>query len=162
MFDVLKDFLRTIGLDDSGSRMPSARDPRVAAAALLLHVAQADGVVDDTELVRLTAALREEFGLGDAEAAIVARVGRKADAEAVDLFHFTSVLVQALDEAQRVRFVELLWTVVYADGTVHELEDNTVWRIAELLGVSTRDRMLAKRAAAARGGPAPVDTDGER
>ncbi|MEO0637039.1 MAG: TerB family tellurite resistance protein, partial [Pseudomonadota bacterium] len=35
--------------------------------------------------------------------------------------------------------------IVYSDGQLHELEDNVVWRIAELLGVSARDRMLAKQ-----------------
>ena len=41
-----------------------------------------------------------------------------------------------------------MWDVVYADGVVHELEDSTIWRVAELIGVDGRDRILARRAAA--------------
>jgi uncharacterized tellurite resistance protein B-like protein len=151
MLEALRDFLRTLGAD-SRRRPAGERSPRVAAAALLAHVAAADGAVADAELERLERMLAAEFGLDEAEAARVARAGREADAEAVDLFHFTSVLMQSLEAEQRVCFVELLWDMVYSDGVVHELEDNTVWRVAELLGVSTRDRMLAKRASARRGG----------
>ncbi len=35
----------------------------------------------------------------------------------------------------------MLWEVVMADGVIHEFESNLVWRTAELLGVSTRDRV---------------------
>jgi uncharacterized tellurite resistance protein B-like protein len=34
---------------------------------------------------------------------------------------------------------------VFADGVVNELEDNMVWRTAELLGVSSRDRMILRK-----------------
>ena len=68
-----------------------------------------------------------------------------ADDEAVDLYAFTSILKRALDQEQRISFVELLWEVVYADGDRHELEENVVWRIAELLGVSARQRVWARQ-----------------
>jgi uncharacterized tellurite resistance protein B-like protein len=35
---------------------------------------------------------------------------------------------------------------------VHEFEANLVWRAAELLGVSTRDRVLLRKAVASRSG----------
>ena len=35
--------------------------------------------------------------------------------------------------------------MVFSDGEIHELEDNVVWRIAELLAVDKRDRMEIKR-----------------
>ena len=38
----------------------------------------------------------------------------------------------------------MMWEIVYADGHVHEFEDNTIWRVAELLGVSSRDRMVLR------------------
>ncbi|GGE08313.1 hypothetical protein GCM10011390_29230 [Aureimonas endophytica] len=159
MFEALKDFLRGLGFEDGGA-MPSGRDPRVAAAALLCHVAEADGAVTEAELDLLRAGLSTEFGLAPAETETVLRAGRAADAEAVDLFQFTSVLLAALSAEERIRFVGLLWDVVYADGRVHELEDNTIWRIAELLGVSARERMLAKQAAAAEA-PFPADADAD-
>ena len=60
--------------------------------------------------------------------------------------------MRTLDEAGRLRVVEMLWEMVYADGKVTEFEANVMWRVADLLAVSTRDRvMLRERVAAAQG-----------
>ena len=122
----------------------------LAVAALLFHVIDADGVVTDDERARLIDVLVSDYGLSAGEAERVAEAGRAANDEAVDLYHFTSILKNRLDEAARIRFVEELWEVTFADGQVHELEDNVIWRVSDLLGVSTRDRMLRKRAVAGR------------
>ena len=66
------------------------------------------------------------------------------EGEAVDLDHFTSVIMRSVDEEGRLRIVEMMWELVYADGQVTEFEDNVVWRAADLLGVSSRDRIELK------------------
>ena len=40
----------------------------------------------------------------------------------------------------------MMWELVFADGKVHEFEDNLVWRVAELLGVSSQARIRLKQA----------------
>jgi len=147
MLEALRDFLRTLSGEESH---PAGDDPLVAAAALLIHVGEADGDTSPAEARKLRELLRSHYGLDPAAAARIEAAGREADAEAVDLFRFTQVLLRHLGEDERVRFVELLWEIVYVDGEVHELEDNIVWRISELLGVSSRERMIGKRAAALR------------
>jgi len=48
----------------------------------------------------------------------------------------------------------MLWEMVYADGQVTEFEDNVVWRAADLLGISSRDRIdLKHRVAEQQGKP---------
>ena len=64
--------------------------------------------------------------------------------------------MRSLSGEERLKFIELLWEIVYSDGENHELEDNLVWRVAELLGVDGRDRVLLRQAVQAR-----VDDDGE-
>ncbi len=46
---------------------------------------------------------------------------------------------------ERLRIAEMMWNPVSADGQASELEDNVVWRAADLLGVSSRDRIDLKR-----------------
>jgi uncharacterized tellurite resistance protein B-like protein len=46
--------------------------------------------------------------------------------------------------------VEMLWEIVMADGVVHAFESNLLWRTAELLGVSTRDRVTLRKMVEAR------------
>ena len=55
-----------------------------------------------------------------------------------------------MDEQGRLRIVEMMWELVYADGRVSEFEDNVVWRAADLLGVSSRDRIDLKHRVAER------------
>jgi uncharacterized tellurite resistance protein B-like protein len=52
--------------------------------------------------------------------------------------------MRSVDEEGRKRIVEMMWELVYADGNVSEFEDNVMWRAADLLGVSSRDRIQLK------------------
>lgn len=135
--------------DDGALDLPpgafASDDARVAVAALLVHMIRIDGVVTDDETVSVRAALDTQFGLsGDALDDVIAEATRRDD-EAVDLYGFTSILKLKLSEEERVEVIELLWRAVFADGVVNELEDNMVWRTAELLGVSSRDRMILRK-----------------
>ncbi len=125
---------------------PAAEDElQLAAAALLFHVIAVDGVVSDAERTMLTDLLSRRFGLSVDEATSLAGKAEGADAEAVDLYGFTSVLKRRLEIADRERIIEMMWKLVYADGTLHEFEDNAVWRVAELLAVPTASRIRLKK-----------------
>jgi uncharacterized tellurite resistance protein B-like protein len=78
----------------------------------------------------------------------------RAEGEAVDLYHFTSVIMRSVNEEGRLRIIEMMWDLVYADGQVSEFEDNVVWRAADLLGVSSRDRIDLKHKVAEQRQPA--------
>lgn len=160
MFDRFQHFLRAVAGENDRRPEFTPDDPRVAMTALFFHVIEADGVVSDGETETLRRALKAEFGLDDSELAKLIRAGQKADDESIDLYRFTSVLKHALDAEHRVGFIELLWELVYADGVRDELEDNLVWRIAELLGVSGRDRVLMRLKVAERvGADKQAETD---
>ena len=121
-------------------------DYRVAAAALLFHATAIDGTVAEAEGRMLVELLRRRFGLDAGDADELIEAAKAADLEAVDLYGFTSVLTRRLDAADREKIIEMMWQIVYADGTVHEFEDNLIWRVAELLGVSTQARIRLKQA----------------
>jgi uncharacterized tellurite resistance protein B-like protein len=132
------------GDDKQGDRF-AENDYRVAAAALLVHAASIDGVVSPAERERLHDVLKLRFGLGDVDTDELIAQATAAEREAVDLYRFTSSLNRSLDEGQRRHLVEMLWKIIYADGRVSEFEDNLVWRSADLLGVSSRDRLEMRR-----------------
>ena len=68
-----------------------------------------------------------------------------ADKEAVDFYHFTHLLMRSLNEGGRLKVVEMLWEMVFVDGGVSEFEDNVLWRVADLLGISPRDRIALRQ-----------------
>jgi uncharacterized tellurite resistance protein B-like protein len=120
-------------------------DHRLAAAALLIHLADSDGATGVAEAERIRTIIAERFGLEPSEASRLVAAAIRSDREAVDLYGFTSVLKRALSEAERINFIEMMWRIAYADGKADELEDNIVWRVAELLGVSARDRVMLRQ-----------------
>ncbi len=148
MFAALKNLLADLGQFEAPRRFDED-DYRVAAVALLVHIADADGVTDAAESRRLKTLVKERFGLDAGEAAALIREAQQSDREAVDFYHFTYVLKRQLDDEGRHKIIEMMWDMAFADGTVDEIEENTVWRIAELLGVSSRDRVLLRQKVAA-------------
>ncbi len=147
MFDTLK----SLFTDQARRDEPPAMDERLATAALLVHTIAVDGDVKPKERTVLHEALTRHFGLSRSEADTLIERARERDAEAVDLYGFTSVLKRSLEPEGRERVIEMMWEIIYADGGVHEFEDNMVWRVAELLGVSARDRIRLRKRIEARG-----------
>lgn len=123
---------------------------RLASAALLVHAASIDGNFDNDERRTLKTLLQTRYALSDAEVRKLLSAAQAQEQEAVDLYRFTSVLCRELDQDGRKRIVEMLWEVAFADGVVHEFESNLVWRAAELLGVSTRERVELRKAVESR------------
>jgi uncharacterized tellurite resistance protein B-like protein len=151
VFDAIKSFVNELASGDKPARSLGDHDLRVATAALLVHAAAVDGGMSDAERTRLRELLKLRFSLDDAAAGELAEQAAAADEKAVDLYHFTHLLNETLDESQRLRMIEMMWTVAYADGTISGYEDNLIWRVADLLGVSSTERIaLRERVAAAQ------------
>ena len=96
--------------------------------------------------------LKSRFELSDELTEELIDAAVAADHEAVDFYHFTSLLNRTLNEEGRQRIVEMMWEMVYADGRVTEFEENVMWRVSDLLGVSTRDRIALRHEVAGEPG----------
>jgi uncharacterized tellurite resistance protein B-like protein len=151
MLDALRQFIADVvspstpqdqAFDDTGYRL--------AATALLIHVISIDGEPAEIEKRKLHSLIESRFGLDPGTADKLIASATLVEGEAVDLYNFTSVIMRSVNEAGRFRIVEMMWEMVYADGQVSEFEDNVVWRAADLLGVSSRDRINLKHRVAAR------------
>jgi uncharacterized tellurite resistance protein B-like protein len=153
MLEVLRGFFRQLG-DAEGDRHFADDDARLALAALLIHCTAIDGVIGDAERAKIETLLGQSFGLSGADLALLVDDAIAAEREAVDIYRFTSVLKRHLDEAARIKVVEDLWRLAFADGESHEFEENLIWRAAELLGVGRQDR-IARRRVVAENKPPP-------
>ncbi len=128
-----------------------ANDPKLAVAALLVHLAAVDGAVKGEERKAILGALQDFYSLGEAEVEKLVAEATRRDAESVDFYRFTSALSNLPDE-QKTAIVRMMWQVVFADKKNHELEDNMVWRIAELIHVPARERTKLRNQMARGGG----------
>ncbi|WP_112806729.1 TerB family tellurite resistance protein [Ensifer sp.] len=147
MFERFRTFLEGL----SGPTMRIARDdPRVAVIALCIQVMEADGKILASEQRKMRAIIKEHYELDDAALDALVEAGQSAESEAIDFYQFTAEVKRHLSEEQRIELIGMLWEIVYADGERSEMEDHVIWRIADLLGVSGRDRVLKRREVAAR------------
>ena len=142
MFERLLAFLNSLGGE---TQKVEPDGVTVAVIALALHVIQADGVVEQLENDTPEKVIRAHFNLSKGEFDALLSAARTEEENAIDLFRFTSRVNRALDESQKIEFIGMLWQIVHADRSRNELEDHLVWRIAELIGVSGRERINKRR-----------------
>ncbi len=137
--------IRTLISDLLGSARPrsqaSGYDRRLATAALLTRVATVHRDMSEARQNMIHAVLKARFGLDDQTTALLIEDSAAVDRNAVDLYHFTRLLNETLDDEGRQQTVRMMWEVAYADGRANEYEANLIWRAADLLGVSTRQRV---------------------
>ncbi len=122
---------------------------QLAVTALMFSVMDADGVRHKAEIEMLQTLMSERFDLEGGKLMELIAQAEVAEAESVGLYQFTSVVVR-LEEQERIHLIELMWDVVFADGELHEMEDHVLWHIADLIGVSQRDRVELRSKAAAQ------------
>lgn len=139
MFRSLKTFLST--LVEHEQQSPAVSKLQLATAALITRVATVHIELSQARREKLHAVLRSHFDLDDRATAMLLEESAAVDRTAVDLYRFTRQLNQLLNDESRRRLVRMMWEVVYADGRVNELEHNIIWRVADLLGVTTRQRV---------------------
>jgi len=150
MLDGLRQFIADVILPHAQDRTFADSDYRLAATALLIHVISLDGEPTETEKRKLHSLIESHFGLDRGTADRLVASATQVEGEAIDLYHFTSVIMRSVDDEGRKRIVEMMWELVYADGQVTEFEDNVLWRASDLLAVSQRDRIDLKRIVADR------------
>lgn len=121
-----------------------SHEPKLAVAALLVHLAAVDGSASEAERDAVKHALMDYYALNEAEVDKLVDEATRRDSESVDFYRFTSAITQ-LPEEERIEIIRMMWQVVFADDKNHELEDNMVWRIAELIGVSARQRTTLRK-----------------
>ncbi len=108
-------------------------DPgHLAAVALLVHVARADGRFSAAERHRLEAATHAHFCRSAREATHLVRRAEALDDEVNDVSEILDMIGRG--EEDRRRALTLAFAVATADGAMHEIEENLVWRVGRLLG----------------------------
>ncbi len=124
---------------------------QLATAVLLVEVMRADATFAEDERDAIRRALAEKFALAADEADRLTELAETAARQATDLFAFTSRIDQCWDMPAKVRMIELMWGVAYADGRLSDHERHVMWRLADLLhipqGAYVHARMRARQAA---------------
>lgn len=122
-----------------------AEELKVAAASLMVLAARLDGRFDEVERQTIRATLQHHFQMTVAEAEALIEEGHGTVDESTELYGFIRVIRDHLAPEERIRIIEMLWEVAYADGDVDDYEANLVRRVAGLLYVPDRDSGAARK-----------------
>ena len=149
MFNKIKEFLSKEAA--SGSLENSGDDKlHLAAAALLVEAACMDDNFDEVERLRITKLLRRQFDLSIEETNTLINEAAQTVQEAGQLYGFTRTIKDRYDERNRIKIIEMLWEVAFADGNADPFEQNLIQRVAGLIFVTDKDRGIAKKRVMAR------------
>lgn len=119
----------------------------LATACLMIELARADLNVEAEELRRIVANMKGLFDLSAEDIdSLINEAQNRADV-ATSTYEFTSIIAQKFDAEQRVKVIEALWKVAYADGHLDKYEEHFIRKVNDLLYVSHSDYIKAKLSA---------------
>lgn len=125
---------------------------QLAAAVLLIEMMRADSHCGHEERQAAVDALATKFALGEDEVARLMELADATSRDAPDLYSFTSKLNRGFSPEQKVRMVEYLWQVAYADGQLSHHETHLMLKLGDLLYIPRGDFVAAKQRARAAAG----------
>jgi uncharacterized tellurite resistance protein B-like protein len=119
-------------------------DLRVATCALFLEIANIDDEFSDEERASILKIIESEYNLTEQQALELARRAASQLEGSIDCWEFTNLINDNYNEEEKMRVVELLWRVVYADGKLEEHEDYLIHKLAGLLRLTHKQLIAAK------------------
>jgi uncharacterized tellurite resistance protein B-like protein len=119
---------------------------QIATAVLFLEMAFADFEIDPQEELEITNALQTLFKLEAGQVEYLLKEAKTRRSEAHDIYRFTNLLKEHYTRNERLRILEMLWLLIFADGRVDKYEDALIRKITTLLGLEHGDMIQAKLA----------------
>lgn len=123
---------------------------QVAACALFLELAHADGEFSIDERIRIEGALGRHFGLDEETTQELLVLAAEERRKSIDHFQFTRLINEQYDLGQKMVLVEVMWGVILADGQIADHEGYLVRKIGSLLNLEPGYLAQARKAATPR------------
>ncbi len=155
MLDALRQFIQlSRGVHPAATSSPPRHDDsQLAACALLIELAHADGEFSPQERSHIEAALSRHYDLELPAVHALLRLAETERGKSIDHFQFTRVIRDSLDLGQRMVLAEVMWGVVLADGQVGDHEGYLLRKLGHLLDLAPGYLAAARQAAVDRDHP---------
>ena len=121
----------------------SLDNKNVLVAALLIHAARIDENYTDVEKEIIKKALVELNNISSDQAENSIKFAEKKEEESNQIVEFTREIKKYSMEF-RLKIIEVIWKIVYSDGTSDDYESNLIRRICGLLYISGKDNGIIK------------------
>ena len=120
---------------------------KLATAALFIEMMQQDGKKADGEEEAVKKVLQTKFDLSETETDELFELAHEEARQAVDFYQFTNLIHQYFSLEKKVKILEYLWMIAFADNHLDAHEEHMVRRIADLLYIPHKDFIKAKHKA---------------
>lgn len=145
MLKALKNLLDSFsGLSLDTSSPDREHAVQLACAVLLVEVMRADPAIEAAEHKAVLTALKNKFALTDDDLERLLEEAQQSAEDAYDFHRFTASINENLTHSEKVRMIESMWQVAYADGRLDAHENHLISKIAGLLHVTHREYIAAK------------------
>ena len=115
----------------------------ILVAALLIHAAKIDENYTDAEKKIIKQALMELNNISSDQTENLIRLAEKKEEESNQIVEFTKE-IKKYSMKFRLKIIEVIWKIVYSDGTSDDYESNLIRRICGLLYISGKDNGIIK------------------
>ncbi len=121
---------------------------QLAAAILLYKMARADGFVDNAEILHMRSLLTKEFSLTEDELESTLKLAKSSAHEFADLSKITEEIRNNWGNAKRIKLLEYLWILAYADDAIEADEVSLARKVGEFLYLNEMEMVRAQENAA--------------
>jgi len=116
---------------------------KILIASILVHAAKIDEIYTDIEKKIIKKALLNLYGMEEVEAAKILSLAEIKEQESNQIVEFTKEIKKNSTEF-RLKIIEILWQIVYSDGTQDIYESNLIRRVCGLLYISDKENGFIK------------------
>lgn len=121
----------------TGESVNSKRDVEkkleIATCVILLEAAIADSKLSKEELQKIIDLLKTKFKMTDSSANELIEASKKERESSPGLWHFTNLINENLSLDEKYDLMEMIWNVIYSDGTLDDFEDYVAHKLLNLL-----------------------------
>ena len=115
-----------------------------ACSALLIEVAYADKVLDESEINSLRESLKETYDIDEQIIDELIAEAKKTVDESTSLYEYTRVVNDEFNYSDKLELLSRIWKLAFADGNLDKYEEHLLRKISDLIHVSHSDYINIK------------------
>ncbi|MDY7036284.1 MAG: TerB family tellurite resistance protein [Thermodesulfobacteriota bacterium] len=145
MIDLIKKFFtknnKNVATENGQKKF---HDIRVATCALFLEMANIDGEFSEVEREHIILALKKDYNLSEEYIHALIEASEEELRKGIDLWRFTNLVNQNYSTDEKIRIIEMIWKIAYADRELDKHEDYLVHKLSRLLQLDHKKMIEAK------------------
>jgi len=144
MIKKIKDILSSFSKQEEADSEDKISSLNQACSALLIEVAFADKIFEESEIIALKESLKEIYGLEDDVIDELINDAKKTVEESTSLYEYTRVVNDEFEYKDKLELLSSLWKLAFADGNLDKYEEHLIRKISDLIHISHSDFIQIK------------------